>query len=205
MRARRLVGWFLCTASSVFVLSALACSTQSSPPPRDSGPEVGAGVEGSASSPGQAASGAPTGAATGGTSATAEGPGVELTREPPDGGVVMNNAQPSKDAGSSDRLQPIIDVVAQNRDKFRGCFDAWSKKNPPAAGSSPKEYKVVLSLKLKASGELESAAFKSDESDVKDKDAESCMSAVAKSLKFPASPSNRDTTYNHPFFFKPKL
>lgn len=202
MRARRLAFWFLCTASSVFVLSALACSTQSSPPPKDSGPQAGASVEGSASSATEAPSAA---AAPSGSANTAEGPGVELTREPPDGGVVMNNAQPSKDAGSSDRLQPIIDVVTQNRDKFRACFDAWSKKNPPAPGAAQKEYKVVLTLKIKASGELESAAFKPDESDVKDAAAEKCMSDVATALKFPASPSKRDTTYNHPFFFKTKL
>ena len=200
MRAKGLVVWFVGTALSVFVVAALACSTPSTPPPKDGGPrDATSGAEPSAASPASATVGADVSAA-----ATGSGPGVELTREPPDGGTVMNNAQPSKDAGSSDRLQPITDVFVANRDKFRACFDAWSKKNPPPAGAPAKEYKVIFSVKLKATGELESAGFKADESEVTDATAESCMVAVAKGLTFPASPSKRETTYHHPFFFKQK-
>ncbi len=129
-------------------------------------------------------------------SATGKGASVDITNPPPDGGVVMNNAQTAGDAGGSDRTSKIIDVVMQNRDKFRCCFDLWGKQNPG------KEIKIGLSLELKPSGELRSAAFKPDETQLKDPTVEKCMGAVAGSLSFPESPSGKDTTYIHRFVFK---
>src|SRR5262245_58710762 len=46
----------------------------------------------------------------------------EITNEPPDGGVVMNNANTSADAGSSDRFAPMVELMKQKRDGFRCCF-----------------------------------------------------------------------------------
>ncbi|NUP12138.1 MAG: AgmX/PglI C-terminal domain-containing protein [Polyangiaceae bacterium] len=127
-------------------------------------------------------------------------PRSDITNEPPDGGVVMNNATTSGDAGSSDRLGPIKDLVVKNRDKYRACFDAWLKKNP----GQKTEVKISWEIKLKETGEIESAAFKADETDVADKAMETCMVDVTKSIAFPASPSGKVTTYHHPFRFKPK-
>lgn len=121
---------------------------------------------------------------------------VDITNDPPDGGTVMNNAQTAGDAGSSDRLQKVIDVVKANRDKFRCCFDMWGKQNPG------KEIKVTLALDLKPTGEVRTAGFKADETDLKDPTVEECMSEVSKSLPFPESPTGKDTTYNHRFNFK---
>lgn len=123
-------------------------------------------------------------------------PAGDITNDPPDGGVVMNNATTSKDAGGSDRLRPIIDLIAQNREKFRACFDEWGRQNPG------REVKITLTIKLKPSGELTSAAFKADESDLKDDKMEACMAKAAGELKFPESPKGMDTTYNHRFNFK---
>ncbi len=138
-------------------------------------------------------------------SATAEGTGApnepagDITNDPPDGGVVMNNATTSKDAGGSDRLRPIIDAIAANREKFRACFDEWGRKNPG------RDVKITLTIKLKPSGELVSAAFKPDESDLADKPMEACMAKVAGAMKFPESPKGMDTTYNHRFNFKSRV
>ncbi len=121
---------------------------------------------------------------------------VEVANPPPDGGVVMNNAQTAGDAGSSDRTSKIIDVVMASRDKFRCCFDLWGRQNPG------KEIKVGLSLELKPSGEVRTAQFKADETELKDATVEKCMSAVASTLPFPESPSGKDTTYIHRFVFK---
>jgi hypothetical protein len=133
-------------------------------------------------------------------SAAADGPPGEpagdITNDPPDGGVVMNNATTSKDAGGSDRLRPIIDLITENREKFRACFDEWGRQNPG------REVKITLTLKLKPSGELISTAFKADESDLKDEKMESCMAKAAGTLKFPESPKGMETTYNHRFNFK---
>jgi hypothetical protein len=128
--------------------------------------------------------------------ATTKGGSVEIANPPPDGGVVMNNAQTAGDAGGSDRTSKIIDVVMQNRDKFRCCFDLWGRQNPG------KEIKIGLSLDLKPSGELRAATFKPDETQLKDATVEKCMGAVASSLSFPESPSGKDTTYIHRFVFK---
>jgi hypothetical protein len=110
----------------------------------------------------------------------------------------MNNATTASDAGASDRLMAIMQTVQTGRDKFRACFDKWGKGNP---GS---EVKVTLSIKLRPTGELTSATFKPDETDIADKAVETCMADVAKTLKFPASPTGKDTTYNHRFNFKSK-
>jgi len=181
---------------------AAACS-QSSNPAQDPGGSDGVGTSLPApngSTPSNAMASAPTPAT--GTAPVAAIPGGECVNVPentpdiPDGGVAMSNAQTAGDAGSSDRLVPVMDVVTKNRDKYRCCFDLWGRKN---AG---KDGKVTLTIKLKETGELESAAFKPDETDVADKDVEGCMENVTKSLSFPASPSGKVTRYNHRFNFK---
>src|SRR6516225_6856027 len=40
----------------------------------------------------------------------------EITNDPPANGVVMNNAQTAKDAGSSDRVEPITEMIRSKRD-----------------------------------------------------------------------------------------
>ncbi len=165
----------------------MACSSGGSPPdgPLDAAPPTATvSVTGASASPEP-------------EPATSE-PMGEITNLPPDGGVVMNNAQPAADGGPSDRLKPILDLITQHRDKYRACFDKWGKGNPG------KEVKVTLSLVLKPSGELVQAAFKADETDVSDKAMETCMADVSKALTFPASPSSKETTYNHRFVFKAK-
>jgi hypothetical protein len=174
----------------------LACATSTAV---DQGPE---GAHPMTSAPPPSTTGEPATTATASASgASAPGSGevgsAELVNEPPDGGVVMNNAQPSKDAGSSDRLEGIKDAVVKSRDRFRSCFDAWAKTN--AAG---KEVNVLLVIKLDPKGGFMSAAFDPGKTDLSDKTAESCMVDVAKSLSYPESPSGKETTYRHPFVFK---
>src|SRR5688500_5833126 len=38
-------------------------------------------------------------------------PQSDITNDPPDGGVVMNNATTSGDAGASDRMKPVMELV----------------------------------------------------------------------------------------------
>lgn len=156
-------------------------------------------AETSPTTPNGAGGGAPSDPAPTSSSAAEPGstePAGDITNDPPDGGVVMNNATTSKDAGGSDRLRPLIDLIAQNREKFRACFDEWGRQNPG------REVKITLTLKLKPNGELLSAAFKPDESDLKDDKMESCMAKAAGELKYPESPKGMETTYNHRFNFK---
>lgn len=175
----------------------LACATSTAV---DQGP---GGAHPTTSAPPRASTGeaATPDAAASGSETPGPGPGeagsAELVNEPPDGGVVMNNAQPSKDAGSSDRLEGIKDAVVKSRDRFRACFDAWAKTN-----TAGKEVNVLLVIKIDPKGAFMSAAFDPAKTDLTDKTAETCMVDVAKSLTYPESPSGKETTYRHPFAFK---
>jgi len=122
----------------------------------------------------------------------------DITNEPPDGGVVMNNAMTSADAGTSDRLAPMVELMKQKRDGFRCCFDIWAKKNPGASG------RVMLVINLGPDGKLKKAFVKQDESGIHAPEVESCMVDLAKTLTYPKSPSGKDTEYSHPFDFKAK-
>lgn len=175
-----------------------ACSGGSpSPPPPDpstaapASPTSGGDDTGPGSSP-------PGPAGEPQTAADCETLVTEITNDPPDGGVAMNNAMTAGDAGASDRLLPIIEVMKGHRDRFRCCFDLWGRKNPGQEG------KVTFVIELKPSGELVSAKINHDESDLHAQEVESCMAKVAGGLPFPASPTGKDTTYTHRFNFKAK-
>lgn len=121
---------------------------------------------------------------------------TEITNDAPPGGVVMNNATTAGDAGSSDRLQPILEVVKSKRDSFRCCFDVYARKNPGAQG------RLAFTMHLKPDGSLIEGNIKKDESDVTAPVIESCMVELAKSISWPPSPSGKETTYTHRFEFK---
>ncbi|WP_157906556.1 AgmX/PglI C-terminal domain-containing protein [Sorangium cellulosum] len=120
----------------------------------------------------------------------------EITNDPPDGGVVMNNATTSADAGSSDRLQPLVDAIKARRDGFRCCFDLYARKHPGAQG------RITWQLKLKPDGTFEEASIVRDKSDVTAPQVESCMEELAKSITWARSPSGKETVLTYPFDFK---
>ncbi|WP_437679493.1 AgmX/PglI C-terminal domain-containing protein [Sorangium sp. So ce131] len=122
--------------------------------------------------------------------------GTEIANEPPDGGVVMNNAMTSADAGSSDRLQPLVDTIKARRDSFRCCFDLYARKNPGAQG------RITWQLKLKPDGTFEEATIVREKSDVTAPQVESCMAELAKSIPWARSPSGKETVLTYPFDFK---
>ena len=121
---------------------------------------------------------------------------ADITNDPPDKGVVMNNALTAADAGSSDRLRPVIDVIKSKRDAFRCCFDLWAKGHPGESG------RVTLRFDLAPDGKLEKAGVAQDESTVHAADLDACMLEVAKSLAYPRSPSGKRTAVIYPFDFK---
>lgn len=207
------------TANAVFaglVLAALtfaACggSSTSSPPPGsgDSQGSPGSGASdspgGSASSPGGGSTESPAGSELAKpeekkvpqTAADCRDLKTDITNEPPSGAVAMNNATAPKDgSATSDRLQPLVDLMKTNRDKFRCCFDLWARKNPGASG------RVSIQLKIDPEGKLTSADIAQNDTTVAAPEVHSCILDVAKSLTYPKSPSGKETTYKHPFDFK---
>ena len=122
---------------------------------------------------------------------------TEITNDPPlDAGVAMNNATTAGDAGGSDRLVSVMEVIQKHRDGFRCCFDLWGKEHVG------EEAKIALVLEIDPTGKLTKATFREAETDLKDKNVESCMNDVAQKQTFPASPSGKETTYTHRFVFK---
>lgn len=179
----------------MLAVTSFACSTGSSPPqdPADGSTSAQPSTVASAEATvGEALAHEPSVV----TSET--GPTGDIINTPPSSGVVMDNASPPGSSSVSTRLQPIIDVIASNNEKYRACFDVWGKSNPG------RELKVTLSIKLDKEGALESSAFKPDETDVVDEPMETCVQNVSKSAKFPASPNGQETRYNHRFVFKAK-
>lgn len=120
----------------------------------------------------------------------------EITNEAPDGGVVMNNAMTAADAGASDRLQPMIDLMKAKRDAFRCCFDLWGQKNRGAEGS------ITFVINLKPDGALKEAHVDQERSKIRAPEVDSCMVDLAKTLTYPKSPSGKETSYTHRFDFK---
>jgi hypothetical protein len=115
----------------------------------------------------------------------------DITNEPPDGGVALNNAQTAGDAGATDRLEPLTELVRSKRDAFRCCFDVWAKDHPGAQGSA----KMVV--KLKPNGSVISVDF--DDAPNRVPDVEACIGDLAKSLSYPRSPSGKETKFRYPF------
>jgi hypothetical protein len=120
----------------------------------------------------------------------------EITNEPPANAVALNNAQTAKDAGATDRLSPLTDLIRARRDGFRCCFDIWAKDHAGAQGS------MRMVLKLKPDGTLTSVAFEDVPNRVSAPEVEACIGDLAKSLTFPGSPSGKETTFRYPFDFK---
>jgi hypothetical protein len=119
----------------------------------------------------------------------------EITNDPP-GGVAMNNAQTTKDAGATDRLELLTELIKSKRDGFRCCFDVWAKDHPGAAGS------MKLKIKLKPDGAVMEVGFEDAPNRVNAPEVEACMSDLAKGLSYPRSPSGKETTFHYPFDFK---
>jgi hypothetical protein len=119
----------------------------------------------------------------------------EITNEPPSG-VVTNNAMTSADAGASDRMEPLIDLVKSKRDAFRCCFDLWAKKNPGAHG------RVQMIFQLKPDGTLIKAEVDDASSGIHSPEVSTCMADLARSISYPKSPSGKETKFTYPFDFK---
>lgn len=120
----------------------------------------------------------------------------DITNDPPSDGVVMNNAMTVKDAGVSNRAQPLTQAIKARRDGFRCCFDVYAKTHPGASGS------VLMHLVIKPDGAVREVSFRETKERVSAPEVESCMSDLAKSIPFAKSPSAQDTLFTYPFDFK---
>jgi hypothetical protein len=189
------------TANAVFIgfvlagLAFAACSSGPTPTPTPPGPNA---VPHSSAAPAGSAATPPAATASGAQGASSSGaPRGDLTNDP-DGGVALNNAQTSADAGKSDRLQPLIDIIKGNRDGFRRCFDMWGKSHPGESGTT------YLVLSIKPDGKLAKAEIDASKGSLHAIEVEQCIVELAKTLNYPKSPSGKETRFTYPFDFKAK-
>jgi hypothetical protein len=117
----------------------------------------------------------------------------------PDGGVIFNNAMTSADAGSLDRGQGIIDALTSKTEVFRCCFDAWLRAHPD------REAKLLLQVALKPSGQVTKVGVDPSRSTITDDVAVTCVITVATEIRYPASPSGRETILEYPFRVVPQV
>jgi hypothetical protein len=119
----------------------------------------------------------------------------DITNDPP-AGVPVNNAQTTKDAGASDRFEPLTELIRSKRDGFRCCFDLWARSHPGAQGG------MKMVIELKKDGTVTNVSFTDAPNRVDAPEVESCMIGLAKGLTYPKSPSGKDTRFTYPFDFK---
>jgi hypothetical protein len=187
------------TANLVFLgllaatLGFSACASSSTPPPPPPGSDPAGTAGPNATTPAGTAE-APKPKMVPKTPADCKQMLSDITNEPPGNAVALNNAQTSADAGATDRLESLTELIKGKRDSFRCCFDVWAKDHPGAAGSA----KMVL--KLKPDGAVMSVDFEDTANRVPD--VESCIADLAKTLSYPRSPSGKETKFRYPFDFK---
>jgi tetratricopeptide (TPR) repeat protein len=122
--------------------------------------------------------------------------GVKPVAAPPDlsAPAAKSKMGEKAPAAGSDRLQAVAEIVKQNRAGFRACFDKWSKAHPNVDG------KVTLTFFLDPDGNL-------DQPDAAEKgflapEVGDCIEELARTLKYPKSPSGKFTRFTYPFDFK---
>jgi hypothetical protein len=190
------------TANVIFLglacatLGFAACSSGSTPPQPPSSPDAVSTAPAPEAAPAVTVPDAPKVKAAPKTAADCKVLVSEITNDPPAGAVALNNAQTAKDAGATDRLEPLTDLIKSKRDAFRCCFDVWAKDHAGAQGS------MRIVLKLKADGSVISVDFDDVPNRVNAPEVEGCISDLAKSLTYPASPSGKETKFRYPFDFK---
>jgi hypothetical protein len=146
-----------------------------------SGPAAGGALDASAPGSAAAAEAAPS---------ECHDPTAQLLL--PDGGIVFNNAMTSADAGYLDRTQAVVEALSAQAERFRCCFDPWSRETPGGRGQ------VLLVLDLEPDGRLRQAHVEAERSTISRPDAWRCVLDVAQRTPFPASPAGKPTLVEFP-------
>jgi TonB family protein len=93
--------------------------------------------------------------------------------------------------------QEIQQVMADNRDKVRACYDAALAQNPGIAGD------LVIDFTIDPRGEVKQAEVNWSQSEIHIPELDTCAADVVRSLKFPASSRGLESKVSYPFNFNP--
>ena len=118
---------------------------------------------------------------------------VAVKSAPPDMAIAKTTTT-SSSTSSSDRLAAVADVIKQNRNSFRSCFDKWSKAHKGVDG------KVTLTFYLDPDGNLDQP--NAEEKGFAAREVGVCIEELSRTLHYPKSPSGKFTRFTYPFDFK---
>lgn len=113
---------------------------------------------------------------------------------PPVATATPTTATRSAPGAGSDRLPAIAEVIKRDRTGFRACFDQWSKSHPGVDG------KVTLTFYLDPDGNLDQP--NADGKGLPAREVGACIEDLARTLRYPKSPSGKFTRFSYPFDFK---
>jgi hypothetical protein len=109
----------------------------------------------------------------------------------PDGGVCMNNAMTSADAGSNDRCAAVIEAMRPKLGDFACCYELFE---PTKEGRNH----AVLDFELEPNGAVRDVALAGRERQPSGDRVQACVAFVARAIRFPASPAGRPTRIRFP-------
>lgn len=98
--------------------------------------------------------------------------------------------------GETRTSEVIAQVIRDNRQPFRDCYEKGKKKIPELEGT------LTLYFVLSPKGEVKTAELNRERSDIVEPTVVDCAVAVLKTMKFPRSSRGMESTVNYPFDFK---
>jgi hypothetical protein len=106
-------------------------------------------------------------------------------------------AAPAPDSNGETRTSEVIaQVIRDNRQPFRDCYEKGKKKIPELEGT------LTLYFVLNPKGEVKTAELNRERSDIVEPVVVDCALGVLKAMKFPRSSRGMESTVNYPFDFK---
>jgi TonB family protein len=103
-------------------------------------------------------------------------------------------AQPARDSRGKQEIQQ---VMADNRDKVRACYDAALAQNPGIAGD------LVVDFTIDPRGDVKAAEVNWSQSEIHIPELDTCAADAVRSLKFPPSSRGLESKVSYPFNFNP--
>jgi TonB family protein len=125
-----------------------------------------------------------------------EPPPAESAPAAPEPEEAAPSAAPSpvRDARGKREIQQ---VMIDNRDKVRACYDAALAQNPGIAGD------LVVDFTIDPRGDVKQAEVNWSQSEIHIPELDTCAADAVRSLKFPPSSRGLESKVSYPFNFNP--
>lgn len=95
-------------------------------------------------------------------------------------------------------MDVVVEVVKQNREKVRVCYDEVQKDKPHLKGD------IVIRFVIDPDGKVQRGQYVQAESTIYSPEISDCMIAEIKTWKFPPSSRRMQSEINYPFNFNPR-